>query len=98
MAIVSVSTDIEVALEDFDTWELREELEYRGYYVSSEGYNNIEELNDRELIDELVSRGYTIYGKKADIPWEIYQAYLLDDDTKFREFVKKILAENGYYP
>jgi hypothetical protein len=96
MAIIN--TDVEVDLDDFDTWELREELECRGYYVSSEGFDNIEEFNDRDLIDEINRRGYTVYGKKADIPWELYQAYLLDNDEKFRKYAKKILIENGFKP
>ena len=98
MVTITTDVDVEVDLEDFDDWELREELECRGYYVSFEGFNGVEELNDRELIDELNSRGYTIYGKKADIPFELYQSYILDNDDAFRKYVKKILIENGYKP
>lgn len=89
--------EVEVDLDEFDSWELREELEYRGYYVSNQP-TNIDELKDDELIGELNDRGYTTYGKKFDLLWEIYQAYLLDDDKKFRAYVARVLSENGYRP
>lgn len=97
MVTITTEVDVEVDLEDFDTDELRDELESRGYYVSCSEYS-IDEISDRDLIDELNDRGYTTYGKKADIPFELYQSYLLDSDQQFREYVKKILIENGYRP
>jgi hypothetical protein len=96
--MVRITADVEVDLEDFDTSELREELELRGYYISSDWQENLEDMDDRALIDELNSRGYTVYGKKADIPFELYQSFLLDDNEKFRQSVKKLLIENGYRP
>jgi hypothetical protein len=97
--MATVTTDVEIDLDSFDSWELREELEARGYYVTSgDPIEDLDECHDEDLIDELNRRGYTIYGKKADIIWEIYQSYLLDDDKKFRAAVAQVLRENGYRP
>jgi hypothetical protein len=97
--MATVTTDVEIDLDSFDSWELREELESRGYYVTSgDPIEDLDECHDEDLIDELNRRGYTIYGKKADIIWEIYQSYLLDDDKKFRAAVAQVLRENGYRP
>jgi hypothetical protein len=48
---------------------------------------DLEDYDDSELIKEL-----------DDILWEIYQSYLLDDEKKFRDSIKKVLIENGYKP
>jgi hypothetical protein len=97
--MVTITTDVEIDLDNFDTWELREELEARGYYVTNgDPIEDLDECHDSELIHELQDRGYTVYGKKADLVWEIYQSYLLDDDKKFRAIVAQILKENGYKP
>jgi hypothetical protein len=97
MVTITTEVDVEVDVSDFDTDELRDELESRGYHVSCSEYS-IDEISDRELIGELNDRGYTTYGKKADLAWELYQAYLLDDDMGLRKYVARILRENGYRP
>jgi hypothetical protein len=96
MAIIT--TDIEVDLDNFSDTELRDELEYRGYCVSSEGFNKIDELSDDELVDELQHRGYVIYYKKTDIPFQIYQSYLLDTPEQFKIKLEQIFIENGLKP
>jgi hypothetical protein len=98
--MATITTDVEVDLDDFATWELREELEYRGYYVTGEAdiEDHIEKADDDTLVTELIARGYTVYGKMGDLPWELYQAYLLESEKDFRETVAKILSENGYRP
>ena len=92
------TTDVEVDLDDFSDWELQDELEYRGYCVSSEGFNKIEELSDSELVGELENRGYTVYGDKADIPFQIYQSYLLDTPEQFKKCLEQLFIENGFKP
>ncbi len=96
--MATVTTDVEIDLDSFDTWELRDALESRGYYVCDDPNDYIDDCDDMDLIDELIERGYTVYGKKADVIWEIYQSYLLDDDKRFREAVAQVLRENGYRP
>jgi hypothetical protein len=96
--MAKINTDVEVDLDNFDDWELRDELEQRGFYVSSEGFNKIEDLTDRELVDELQARGYVIYYKKTDIPFQIYQSYLLDTPDQFKKQLEQIFIENGLKP
>lgn len=96
--MATVTTDIEVDLEDFSDRELRDELEHRGYCVSSEAFNKIDELGDDELVDELQHRGYVIYYKKTDIPFQIYQSYLLDTPEQFKKNLEQIFIENGLKP
>ena len=96
--MATITTDVEVDLEDFSDKELRDELECRGYNVSSEGFNKIDELSDVELVDELQHRGYVIYYKKTDIPFQIYQSYLLDTPEQFKIKLEQIFIENGLKP
>lgn len=70
-------------------------MPYKEVWVDDE---DLSDFDDLDLIDELLRRKYTIYGKKYDLVWELYQAYLLDNEKAFREYVKKILIENGYRP
>jgi acetylglutamate synthase len=88
---VTVDVDVDVDLEDFDTEDLIDELEDRGLAVFDDG-------NDDDIVDTVIKKGYTVYGKKYDLAWELYQAYLLDDDKQFRKHVAKVLEENGYKP
>lgn len=96
--MTTINTDIEVDLNDFDDWELREELEIRGYYVSRDSVVDLDDMNDEDLIDELKLRGYTTYGKKSRVMFELYQSFVLDNEERFREHVKKLLIENGFQP
>ena len=94
------TADVEVDLSDFDEWELRDELESRGYSVSADpkSFTTINELSDDELVDELQHRGYVIYYKKTDIPFQIYQSYLLDTPEQFKKQLEQIFIENGLKP
>ena len=98
--MATVTTGIDVDLSDFDEWELKDELESRGYSVSSDpgSFKKIDELNDDELVDELQHRGYVIYYKKTDIPFQIYQSYLLDTPEQFKIKLEQIFIENGLRP
>ena len=96
--MATITTDIEIDMDNFSDRELREELEYRGYHISSEGSNKIDELSDDELVDELQHRGYVIYYKKTDIPFQIYQSYLLDTPEQFKIKLEQIFIENGLKP
>jgi hypothetical protein len=87
---ITVDVDVDVDLDDFDTEDLIDELEDRGLTVI--------ENDDRDLVDAVQEKGYTVYGKKYDFVWEIYQAYLLEDDKQFRKHIAKVLQENGYKP
>jgi hypothetical protein len=87
---VTVTTDVDIDLDDFDTDDLIDELDDRGYKVL--------DSDDHDLIDAVQEKGYTVYGKKYDLVWEIYQAYLLDDDKQFRAHMARILRENGFKP
>jgi hypothetical protein len=95
-----ITTDVDVDLSDFDNWELKEELEYRGYSVSSDpgSFKTIDELSDTELVDELQSRNYVIYYGNTDIPFQIYQSYLLDTPEQFKKNLEQIFIENGLKP
>lgn len=70
-------------------------MPYKEVWVDED---DIDVFDDDELIEELQRRKYTVYGKKHDLVWEIYQSYLLDDDKKFRAEVARILIDNGYRP
>jgi len=98
--MATITTDIEVDLDNFEEWELKDELESRGYSVSSdpESFKKIDELSDDELVDELQHRGYVIYHKKTDIPFQIYQSYLLDTPDQFKKNLEQIFIENGLKP
>jgi hypothetical protein len=87
---ITTDVDVDVCLDDFDTDDLINELDCRGYTVF--------DSNDNDLVDIVQEKGYTVYGKKYDLVWEIYQAYLLDDDKQFRAHIARILRENGYRP
>ena len=98
--MATITTDIEVDLDNFDEWELKDELESRGYSVSSDpgNFKKIDEFSDDELVDELQHRGYVIYYKKTDIPFQIYQSYLLDTPDQFKKNLEQIFIENGLKP
>jgi len=98
--MATYTTEIDVDLSDFDEWELKDELESRGYSVSSdpESFKKIDELSDDELVDALQARGYVIYYKKTDIPFQIYQSYLLDTPEQFKKQLEQIFIENGLKP
>ena len=87
---VTTDVDVDVDLDDFDTDDLIDELDNRGYTVFDSDAD--------DLVDAVIEKGYTVYGKKYDLVWEIYQAYLLDDDKNFRAHVARVLRENGYRP
>ena len=87
---VTVDVDVDVDLDDFDTDDLIDELDDRGYKVFDSDAD--------DLIHAVQEKGYTVYGKKYDFIWEIYQAYLLDDDKQFRAYIARVLRENGYRP
>ena len=69
-------------------------------YVEFE--SDTEDFDDEDLIKELEERGYSVFGKSvnrpADLPWLLYQSFILDDDKEFRNSVRKILIENGFKP
>jgi hypothetical protein len=98
--MATITTDIEIDMDNFSDRELREELEYRGYSVSSDpdSFNKIDELSDVALVDELQHRGYVIYYKKTDVPFQIYQSYLLDTPDQFKKNLEQIFIENGLKP
>jgi hypothetical protein len=98
--MATYTTKIDVDLSDFDEWELKDELESRGYSVSSDpgSFKKIDELSDDELVDALQHRGYVIYYKKTDIPFQIYQSYLLDTPEQFKKQLEQIFIENGLKP
>jgi hypothetical protein len=69
-------------------------------YVEFE--SDTEDFDDEDLIKELEERGYSVFGngivRPADLPWLLYQSFILDDDKEFRNSVRKILIENGFKP
>lgn len=96
--MVTLTTEVDFNLDDVDKYDLIDELESRGYYVKSYEEIDYDELDTDEMIEEIQRRGYTVYGKKSDIIWNFYQAYILDDEEKFRAEVARVLRENGYRP
>jgi hypothetical protein len=59
---------------------------------------DLDDVDSIDLISELQDRGYEVYGKQSGVMFDMYQSYLLDDEKKFREHVKKLLIENGFHP
>jgi predicted AlkP superfamily phosphohydrolase/phosphomutase len=92
--------EVECSLDDFDDWDLKDELESRGYSID----RDIEDFDDWDLIDELQSRDYTVVKEGEvwvnDAVWELYQEWLTDegDNNRFekslREFFSKLLDKN----
>jgi len=93
-------SECECSLDDFDDWDLKDELESRGYSID----RDIEDFDDYDLIDELQSRKYTVVKEGEawvnDAVWELYQEWLTDEgdnnrfDKSLREFFSKLLDKN----
>ena len=85
----TITTEVDIDLDDFYDDDLVEELEGRGYSV----YKN--NAGDQDLIDCIEDRGFTVYGKghkphvtRAYVE-ELYSTYLTMD----REFFEKELIK-----
>ena len=69
MATIDVDIDIADYLDEVDNLDLIDELEARGFYVSEEEEDYLEELTKEEL-DHL--RDMVINGRPGSIEWSIY--------------------------
>lgn len=69
MAIIDVDINIEDYLDEVSDLDLTKELEDRGFHVSEEEEDYLEELTNEEL-DHL--RDMVINGKPGSIEWAIY--------------------------
>ena len=69
MATIDVDVDIADYLDEVGNLDLIEELEGRGFHVSEEKEDPLEELSKEEL-DHL--RDMVINGKLGSIEWSIY--------------------------
>ena len=69
MATIDVDIDIADYLDEVGNLDLIDELEARGFYVSEEEEDYLEELTKEEL-DHL--RDMVINGRPGSIEWSIY--------------------------
>lgn len=66
MAVITETIDFEVSLEDFDDWDLVEELERRGFYVSEMATDC-----SPEDVSEMLNRIYTKRKLQQDVTQEL---------------------------
>ena len=65
---------------------------YKEVWVDDE---DLDDFDDDELIEELESRGYTVFKETDTEMFKLRQAYLLDSPQDFRRFLEKLFDENG---
>ena len=95
-----MESECECSLDDFDDWDLKDELESRGYTIDPD----ISDFDDWDLISELQSRKYTVVKEGEawvnDAVWELYQEWLTVEgdsnrfDKSLREFFSNLLDKN----
>ena len=64
---------------------------------------DLDEFDDRDLIDELESRGYIVAKRDSNRVIDVndldrlYKEFLSGEDM-FNAYVKRLLIDNGYHP
>jgi hypothetical protein len=82
---VTVDVDVNVDIEDFDTDDLIDELDNRGYSV-------VKRDRFRSATTDV-----EFEGDSHEILFAIRQAYIIDNNDQFRKSLVSILAKYGYY-
>jgi len=87
-------------------------MNYKTVTVDVDVDIDLDEFSDKDLIDELKYRGFSVNKDGSthswlkpslveeeldDVLWKLRQSYLIDRDDRFRKSFEKILAEYGYY-
>jgi len=88
-----------VTIDDFDTQDIIDELEWQGYTVmlDSDVPVDIDDYDDDELILELQRRGFDVWSKKVggnpDL-LELYTTYQIMSPEFFEKELKKFFRNN----
>lgn len=84
MPTISQTVDVDFDLDDIDDYDLVEEVRSRGFTVFEPGDG------DRELIDIITERGYTVYGKLYDKDRDLLNLYTTFLTTSPEFFYKEL--------
>ena len=78
--------EVECSLDDFDDWDLKDELESRGYRIDPD----LDDFDDWEIAEEFKSRklGHDV----NDAIFKLYQDWLADEGDNDRRFDKALRA------
>lgn len=83
-------------LSKFSDYDLKDELESRGYFVEDYPYDKLSDYSSYDLMVELESRDFKVFERYADPIGSLFTSFLVDSPDQFKRELTKFFRQMGY--